>query len=61
MKIYRYSKFDIRELGGIDMIKVEDFFLSLKAVWIMIYIKVLDDHWADMLDDIFELTPESRG
>ena len=38
-----------RKLGGFAMIKIEDFFYSLKAGWIRRYIKGLDDHWTAML------------
>ena len=49
------------KLGGFAMIKVEDFFYSLKAGWIRRYIKGLVDHGADMLDILLEITPTLRG
>ena len=50
-----------KKLGGFAMIKIKDFFLSLKAGWIRRYVKGLDDSWADMLDSILELNNTSRG
>ena len=47
--------------GGFNMIKIKDFFNSIKTSWIRRYIKGLDDHWADMLDDQLNCDCNSRS
>ena len=37
--------------GGFNMINVNDFFHSLRNSWIRRYVRGLDDHWADLLDE----------
>ena len=47
--------------GGFGIIKLSDFTRAIKCSWIKRYtIDQLDDHWADMLDKHFSLTPDTR-
>ena len=47
--------------GGLGVIFLEDFIKAIKCSWVKRYcIDLLDDHWADILDSIFKLTPETR-
>ena len=47
--------------GGLGVIFLEDFIKAIKCSWIKRYcIDMLDDHWADILDSIFNVTPETR-
>ena len=47
--------------GGLGMVKVSDFFHSLKCSWIRRYtIGLLNDHWTDQLDQILQLSPATR-
>ena len=47
--------------GGLNMVKVDEFFHSLKCSWIRRYaIGLINDHWADLLDQIFGLNPANR-
>ena len=42
------------------MIKIKDFFNSIKTSWIRRYVNGLDDHWADMLDENLNCDINSR-
>ena len=42
------------------MIKIKDFFNSIKTSWIRRYIVGLDDHWADMLDEQLNCNTKTR-
>ena len=47
--------------GGFGVIRVHDFTKAIKCSWIKRYcIDKLDDHWADILDTFFNLTPDTR-
>ena len=46
--------------GGFNMIKVEDFITALKAGWMRRYIRGIDDHWADILDNRLKLDQGTR-
>ena len=46
--------------GGFNVIKIKDFFNSIKTSWIRRYIAGLDDHWADMLDERLNCNIETR-
>ena len=49
------------KLGGLGVIFLEDFIKAIKCSWVKRYcIDMLDDHWADILDSILNLTPETR-
>ena len=41
---------------GFNMIKVKDFFLTLKTNWIKRYVNGINDHWADLMDTELSLT-----
>ena len=53
-----------KPLGGFRMIKIADFFQSLRLSWVRRYAighgKPLDDHWCDILDAILEVSPQER-
>ena len=53
-----------KPIGGFRMIKIADFFQSLRLSWIRRYAigneKPLYDHWCDILDTILEVTPQER-
>ena len=47
--------------GGFGIIKLSDFTRAIKCSWLKRYtVDQLDDHWADMLDKHFSLTPDTR-
>ena len=47
--------------GGFGMIRLEDFMQAIKVSWIKRYcIDQINDHWADMIDKYFQLTPDLR-
>ena len=47
--------------GGFGIIKLADFTRAIKCSWIKRYcVDQLDDHWADLLDKHFSLTPNTR-
>ena len=47
--------------GGFGMIRLEDFMKAIKVSWIKRYcIDKIDDHWADIIDDYYDLTPGTR-
>ena len=47
--------------GGFGLIRLNDFTKAIKCSWVKRYcIDKLDDHWADKLDTILNLTPDTR-
>ena len=47
--------------GGMGMIRLEDFLYSIKVSSIRRYcVDKLDDHWAERIDNHFQLTKDSR-
>ena len=42
------------------MVNIQDFFHALKNNWIRRYIQGLDDHWAEMLDELLNCDINSR-
>ena len=47
--------------GGFGIIRVHDFTKAIKCSWIKRYcMDKLNDHWADILDKFFNLTPDTR-
>ncbi len=47
--------------GGYGQIKVTDFFKAIKTSWVKRYATDrLNDHWCDILDTQFGLTPNTR-
>jgi hypothetical protein len=47
--------------GGYGQCKVTDFFKSIKTSWVKRYATDrLNDHWCDILDTQFGLTPNTR-
>ena len=47
--------------GGFGMIKLAEFTSAIKVSWIKRYtVDKIDDHWADMIDDYLNLTPDTR-
>ena len=47
--------------GGLGMIRLTDFTKAIKVSWIKRYsIDKLDDNWADIIDNYFQLTPDTR-
>ena len=47
--------------GGFGMIRLEQFMRSIKVSWIKRYsIDRIDDNWADIIDNFFHLTPDTR-
>ena len=47
--------------GGLGMIRLDDFTKAIKVSWIKRYsIDKLDDNWADIIDDYFQITPDTR-
>jgi hypothetical protein len=47
--------------GGYGQIRVHDFFKSIRCSWLNRYAtNKIDDHWCDILDQKFELTPQTR-
>ena len=47
--------------GGLGMIRLADFTQAIKVSWIKRYsIDKLDDHWADIIDEYFHITPNTR-
>ena len=42
------------------MIKIKDFFNSIKTSWTRRYIVGLDDHWADILDEQLNCNTKNR-
>jgi hypothetical protein len=47
--------------GGYGQIRVNDFFKSIKTSWLKRYATIkINDHWRDILDQKFELTPQTR-
>ena len=47
--------------GGFGIIRVHDFIKAIKCSWIKRYcVDKLNDHWADILDTFFNLTPDTR-
>ena len=43
--------------GGFGMIKLEDFMKAIKVAWIKRYcIDMIDDHWADIIDEHYKLS-----
>merc|ERR1711936_1291252 len=53
-----------KAIGGFRMIKISDFFQSLRLAWIRRYTigseEPLNDHWCDILDQILEVTKTQR-
>jgi len=53
-----------KPIGGFKMIKINDFFQSLRLSWIRRYAigngQPLMDHWCDILDTILDVTPQER-
>ena len=48
--------------GGMGMIKLEDFIQAIKVSWIRRYcIQLIDDHWADLIEQKLGLTIETRA
>ena len=48
-------------MGGLGIIRLEDFTKAIKCSWVKRYcIDKLDDHWADLLDTHFNITPSKR-
>ena len=48
--------------GGYGQIKVTDFFKAIKTSWVKRYATDwLNDHWCDILDTQFGLTPNTRN
>ena len=46
--------------GGYGQIRVKDFFKSIKCSWLKRYAtNKIDYHWCDILDQKFELTPQT--
>ena len=53
--------YETTKKGGFGIIKLADFTRAIKCSWIKRYcVDQLDDHWADLLDKIFSLTPNTR-
>ena len=51
-----------KQIGGLNLPKVSEFFSSLKVSWIRRYaITKVNDHWADQIDLFFNLTPDTRS
>ena len=51
-----------KQMGGLNLPKVSEFFNSLKCSWIRRYaITKVNDHWADQIDLFFNLTPDCRS
>ena len=47
--------------GGLGIIHLHNFIKAIKCSWVKRYcIDKLDDHWADMLDNFFNLSPDTR-
>ena len=47
--------------GGFGLIRLHDFIKAIKCSWVKRYcIDKLDDHWADKLDTLFNLTSDTR-
>ena len=47
--------------GGLGIIRLEDFTKAIKCSWVKRYCTdKLDDHWADLLDIYFKVTPNTR-
>ena len=47
--------------GGIGMIRLETFIKAIKVSWIKRYsIDIIDDNWADIIDNFFQITPDTR-
>ena len=47
--------------GGFGMIRLDDFMKAIKVSWIKRYcIDMIDDHWADKIDNYYKLTPLTR-
>ena len=47
------------EKGGLGMIRLNDFYDAIKVSWIRCYaIDMIDDHWAEMIDTHYALTPD---
>ena len=43
------------------MIKLAEFTSAIKVSWIKRYtVDKIDDHWADMIDDYLNLTPDTK-
>merc|ERR1711895_139689 len=53
-----------KAIGGFRMIKISDFFQSLRLAWIRRYTigsgEPLNDHWCDILDQILEVSTTER-
>ena len=53
-----------KPIGGFKMIKISEFFQSLRLSWIRRYAigneQPLNDHWCDILDMILDVTPQER-
>merc|ERR1712215_71318 len=53
-----------KPIGGFKIIKINDFFQSLRLSWIRRYAigngQPLMDHWCDILDMILDVTPQER-
>merc|ERR1711895_351368 len=53
-----------KPIGGFRMIKISDFFQSLRLSWVRRYTigneEPLNDHWCDILDKILEVSPTER-
>merc|ERR1711940_34436 len=53
--------YEEKSKGGYGQIKVVDFFKSIKTSWIKRYASGgIDDHWCDILDREFDLSPRER-
>ena len=53
--------YETTKKGGFGIIKLADFTRAIKCSWIKRYcVDQLDDHWADLLDILFSLTPNTR-
>ena len=47
--------------GGLGLVRLEDFVRAIKCSWVKRYsIDKLDDHWADLLDIHFNISPNTR-
>ena len=52
--------YESTQKGGFGIINLTDFTKAIKCSWVKRYcIDKLDDHWADLLDTFFNLTPDT--
>ena len=53
--------YESTQRGGFGIINLTDFTKAIKCSWVKRYcVDKLDDHWADLLDTFFNLTPDTR-